>query len=178
MRTLTFLAMLLVIVFVVGCSEQTAPTEVSEDMPADGADRLYKGKPIILEDVPFGPFTFINPCTGLPHDNFGTFDLRIHEFILNENGDHHFNVHWRFDVETSDGYSGFVVQEYVDNGKGVAGSPDEEYSSSTVFNVKLSNEAGQRIIQHSNFHITIRNGEVVSFVLNSDGAKCEGVPDN
>lgn len=62
MRTLTCLTMLLVIVFAVGHSEQSAPTEASEDMSANGVDRLYKGKPIVLDDILFGSFTTMNPC--------------------------------------------------------------------------------------------------------------------
>lgn len=54
--------MLLVIVFAVGHSEQSAPTEASEDMSANGVDRLYKGKPIVLDDILFGSFTTMNPC--------------------------------------------------------------------------------------------------------------------
>jgi len=136
----TFCALLLVTVFFLGCGKQGAPTEMSLDMSADGAGTLYKGGQIVFEGIPFDPFEEINPCTDLLHDVFGTFDIRIHNFILNEDGDHHSQLHFKFDVETSDGYSGSVVQEIVDNGKGVGGSDDEEFSQSITFNVNLSNE--------------------------------------
>ena len=170
-----FCALLLVTVFFLGCGKQSTPTEMSLDMPADGADTLYKGGQIVIEGIPFA-FVEVNACTDLPHDVFGTLDIRIHNFILNADGDHHFQTHFKFDVETSDGYSGSVVQQIVDNGKGPGGSPDEEFSQSITFNVNLSNEDGQRLKQHGVFNITIRNGVVVRSSVANFSEKCVGKP--
>ena len=101
MRTLTIpAALLLATVFAAGCSDQKAPTELSEGELGP----QFNQAPIVFTES--FSFDVPNPCTGLFHTNFVDITVREHEF---QNGQKsHFNGHAQFDIVTSDGFSGIV----------------------------------------------------------------------
>jgi hypothetical protein len=155
----------LAVALAVGCSDRTAPTE-----------------------LPFGPnfnqapvtftfpvaFTAFNACIGGPDDFFGTATQRVHFFVIGDESQHHFNITTRFELESAAGFSGFSVQQDVDNGTEFG--PDEEFSFLSALNVNMSNESGQRLKVHIVFHITIRNGVVVRSLVDRFSIDCVGVP--
>ena len=164
MRSLTIGAsVLFASLFAAGCSDRNALTELSGELASNQAP--------VVSTFPIS-FTAFNPCTGADDFFSGTVTERFHFFETETDPvRHHFNVQARTELETAAGFSGFDVQHFVDMGFPAPGVPDEEFSSSFILNVKLSNESGQRLKGHINSHITIRkdvNGDLVvrSFVEN------------
>lgn len=169
MRILTIGApVLLATVFAAGCNDRNAPTELSGEPAFDQAP--------VVETFPIA-FTDFNPCTGADDDFFGTETLTIHFFELDTDPvRHHFNIQFRFDLETAAGFSGFGVGPVVDNGTPEPGAANEEFSFTVIRNFNLSNESGQRLKVHYNFHLTIRNGVVVRSLVDNFSVKCVGTP--
>ncbi len=113
---------------------------------------------------PFPYDTVFNPCTEAPHDIFGTYIVRFHDFEMNDPGRHHFNGVFRFEIETSDGFSGFAQSGDIDNGRGLFGEGEEQGMITSHFNGKLRNAAGQIISANGIFHLTVVDGELVAIV--------------
>ena len=172
MRTSTIpAALLLATVFAAGCSDQKAPTELSEGEL--GPD--FSQAPVVFTESV--SFTAFNPCTGGADDFSGTTTVRVHFFELGTDPvRHHINVHERLDLESAAGFSGSQVQEVVDNGTPEEGAPDEEFSFAVVFNVDMSNDTHQRLKVHLNLHTIIRNGVVVRAEVFKLSFKCVGKP--
>ncbi len=173
MRTLTIpAALLLATVFATGCSDQKAPTELSEGELGP----QFNQAPVVFTDPV--AFTAFNPCTGGADDFSGTVTVRVHFFEPDTDPvRHHFNAHVLFDLESAAGFSGSQVQQEVDNGTPEDFAPDEEFSFTAVFNVDMSNDTHQRLKVHLNFHITIRNGVVVRAEIFKLSFNCVGKPD-
>ena len=170
-RITTLCTILFVTVLVVGCGDQKAPTALSEGVPGDDLS-LSKAPPVVST---FSiSFPFPNPCTGLVHTIFADITATIHFFQTNQK--HHFNNRFQFDIVTSDGFSGSAVQLNVDNGTGLPGNPNEEFSFTQTVNVNLSNASGQRIITNIKFHITIRNQVIVRALVDNFSSNCVGKP--
>jgi len=172
MKRITILCTILFMtILVVGCSDQKAPTALSEGVPGDDVS-LNKAPPVV-STFSFS-FTDINPCTGLVHTLSFDATTRVHFFQLPSG--HHFNGHFEADIVTSDGYSGKVVQHDIDSGTGLPGNPTEEFTVQSTFNVNLSNASKQRIKIQGTFHITIRNGVIVRAFVNKFSNTCIGKP--
>ena len=163
MRTLTIpAALLLATVLAAGCSDQSAPTELSEGELGPE----FRQAPVVLT------FSFeeidINPCTGLEHTHFVVGTFREHE---NPNGQNfHFNAHAQFDEVTSDGFSGSTgVETFVVKDEGTLTVTD-------VGRLNLSNDSHQRIRFHFQFHLTISNGDVERVFIDKFSSTCVGKP--
>ncbi len=160
MRTLTIpAALLLATVFAAGC--QKAPTELSE---GELGPQFNSAPADFTASFSFPEF---NPCTGVDHTIFIDLTVREHEFGNGPN--FHINAVVLFDVTSSDGFSGSAVEHFTVKDEGTLTVTD-------VTNVNLSNDSGQRIKIHIQFHITIINGDVVRAFVDNVGLKCVGKP--
>ena len=163
MRTSTIpAALLLATVFAAGCSDQTAPTELSEGELGP----LFNQAPVVFTD--FFSETDINPCTGLEHTHFIDVTVREHIFFNGQN--FRINGFAQFDEVTDDGFSGSASPEHFAlNDAGTVTVTD-------VFNVNLSNDSHQGIQLRFQFHLTISNGEVVRVEIFKFSSTCVGKP--
>jgi hypothetical protein len=101
--------------------------------------------------------------------------LRIHDFDNEAGNRHHGNVQFFFDVVTDQGFSGQGVGPDIDNGNGLFGDPEMTGIFQSIFNLNLSNDAGQRFKIHGNVHFNQVDGELKAMVVN-DSEKCVGKP--
>ncbi len=154
-------ALLLATVFAAGCSDQNAPTELSEGEFGP----QFNQAPVVFTFS--NSFLQFNPCTGLLHTI--SVDVTVTEHVFQNGQNFHFNGHAQFDVVTSDGFSGSAVEHFGLNDAGTL-------AVTQAFSVNLSNDSHQRIKLQFNFHITISNGDVRAFVENFS-SRCVGKPD-
>ena len=164
MRTLTIpAALLLATVFAAGCSDQTAPTELSEG--EFGPD--FNEAPIVFTDLGFEE-TDVNPCTEADHTHLIDTTIRVHEFVNGKN--FHVSAHAQFDEVTDDGFSGSTSPAHF--ALNDAGS----FTITDVFSVNLSNDSHQRIHLRFQAHITITDGDVVRVFIEKLSSRCVGNP--
>lgn len=119
-----------------------------------------KGPPEIVE----GEFSFVdvNPCTDEEHVISVEFVDRVHEFNNEAGNRHHANLHSRVHVNTSDGFSGTVVGQVVDNGAGLFGEEEGQGMFVDRFSGVISNpDTGQRFRVQLRVHITVVKGALV-----------------
>lgn len=124
------------------------------------APATAKGPPEIVE----GEFSFedVNPCTGEEHEVTVGFTDRVHEFDNEAGNRHHANVHSVARTTTSDGFSGKVVVQFVDNGAGLFGEEEGKGMLVDRFSGVISNpDTGQRFRVHLNAHITVVDGVLI-----------------
>jgi hypothetical protein len=120
-------------------------------------------------------FDAFNACLGGDEEVTATFTLTEHAFNNEAGNRHHANVQFRIDVETSAGFSGFGIGPDIDNGDGLFGDPEGTGMFQSIFNLNLSNDAGQRFKIHLNVHFNQVDGELKAFVDNFS-EKCVGKP--
>ena len=162
MRTLTNpAALLLATVFAAGCSDQKAPTELSE---GEFGPQFNQAPEVFTFSASFPEF---NPCTGVDHTIFIDLTVREHEFGNGPN--FHINAVVLFDVTSSDGFSGSAVQHITLN-------DNNAFNVSSVTNVNTSNDSGQRITLHLRFLVTITDGGVLRVFVDEVSSRCVGKP--
>lgn len=126
---------------------------------------------VTVEDT----FSAVNPCTGKRHRVTATVTLTVHAFELTDPDRHHANVQFKGTFVTSDGFAGQFTGPDIDNGAGLFEDPEGDGIFTSILNVKGTNESGQIISIHLNFHVTLVKGEVVAFVDNFS-ERCVGAP--
>jgi len=122
-------------------------------------------------------FDAFNVCLGAEEEVTATLTLTVHAFDNEAGNRHHFNVQFRFDVETSGGFSGFATGPDIDNGDGLFGDLETTGMFQSIFNLNISNDdTHQRLKTHGIFHINQVDGEVKAFVDTFESEKCVGKP--
>lgn len=122
------------------------------------------GPPTVIEFT--DTFEALNPCTGDPHMVTANFTLREHAFDNEAGNRHHFNIQFFIDAVTDDGFSGRAVGPDIDNGSGLFEGEEGTGMFQSIVNVNLSNDAGQRINIHGNFHFNQVDGQPIAIVDN------------
>ncbi len=154
-------ALLLATVFATGCSDQKAPTGLSNEFGPE-----FNQAPVVFTFS--NSFTEFNPCTGLEHTLF--VDVTVKEHVFQNGQNFHVNGTAQFDVGSSDGFSGSAVEHFAEHFANDGGT----VTITDGTNVNLSNDSHQGIQLRFQFHLTISNGEVVRVEIFKFSSTCVG----